>query len=272
MDFLSRESAPFSEDFWNKIDDTVVNTARRALTGRKFLPIYGPLGAQALSVSVDDLSRRGLMEEDGALVKTGARSYMELPLLYSDFTLYWRDLENSLKSGLPADLTAAAEAAVQCAKKEDELVFYGSKALGYDGLFTVKGSSHIKRSDWNSGENPFSDVAKGIELLTENDIWGRLALILSPNLYTQLQRIQPGTGKMEIDRVSALVDGNVFRTPVLGSDKAILVCADAHYMDLAIGQDLSTAYLELKDLNHTLRILETALPRIKRSDAIVIFD
>jgi uncharacterized linocin/CFP29 family protein len=43
-------------------------------------------------------------------------------------------------------------------------------------------------------------------------------------------------------------------------------------MDLAIGQDLSTAYLGAQRPHHTLRILETALPRIKRSDAIVIFD
>ena len=272
MNFLSRESAPFSSDLWNKIDDAVVNAARRVLTGRKFLTLYGPLGAEALSVPIDDLSRRGLVEEDGLLVKNGARTYSELPLLYSDFTLYWRDLENSLKNGLPLDLSAAVEAAVTCAKKEDEFIFFGSEALGYKGLLTAAGTSHIKRSDWSIGENPFADIAKGIELLTEKGFVGRLALVLSPNLYTQLQRIQPGTGRMEIERVSALVDGNIFRTPVLGTDRAILVCAEAQNVDLAVGLDFSTAYLELKDLNHSLRILETVLPRIKRSDAIVIFD
>lgn len=272
MDFLSRESAPFSGELWKNIDDAIVNAARRVLTGRKFISLYGPLGAETLSVPVDDLSRRGLVEEDGPLVKTGARSYKELPLIYSDFTLYWRDIENSLKNGLPLDLSAASEAAVACAKKEDELIFFGSESLGYEGLFTTPGAAHIKRSDWNTGENPFSDIAKGIEQLTEKGFFGRMALVLSPNLYTQLQRIQPGTGHMEIDRVSSLVDGNIFRTPVLGTNKAILVCAENQNIDLAVGQDFTTAYLELKDLNHTLRILETVLPRIKRSDAIVIFD
>ncbi|HWQ80118.1 MAG TPA: family 1 encapsulin nanocompartment shell protein [Anaerovoracaceae bacterium] len=272
MDFLSRESAPFSGELWNKIDETVIAAARRVLTGRRFLSLYGPLGAETLSVHVDDLSRSGSVEEDGALVKTGARSYQELPLIYSDFTLYWRDLENSQKNNLPFDLSAASKAAAQCAVKEDELIFFGSKKLGYEGLFTVKGSSHIKRSDWDTGENPFTDIAKGIELLSEQNLYGRLALILSPNLYTKLQRIQPGTGRMELERVSSLVDGNIFRTPVLGTDKAVLVCAEPQNMDLAVGQDFSTAYLELKDLNHTLRIIETVLPRIKRKDAIVIFD
>ena len=272
MDFLSRESAPFSDELWNKIDETIISSARRVLTGRRFLNIYGPLGASALSVPVDDLSRRGEVEEDGALVKTGARSYQELPLINSDFTLYWRDLENNLKNGLPLDLSAASEAAAQCAVKEDELIFFGNKKLCYDGLFTVKGSTHIKRSDWDTGENPYFDIAKGIEALYEKGFYGRLALVLSPNLYTKLQRIQPATGRMEIERISSLVDGNIFRTPVLGTDNAILVCAETQNMDLAVGQDFSTAYLELKDLNHVLRIIETALPRIKRSEAIVIFD
>ena len=272
MDFLFREGSPLSGELWNKIEEAVVKTASRLLTGRRFINLYGPLGADTLSIPVDDLTKRGEMQEDGALMKTGYRAYKELPLLYSDAMLYWRDLENSLNNGLPVDLSSVAEAAAQCAKKEDELIFFGSKTLGYDGLFTVEGSMHLKRNDWKTGENPFSDVAKGIEVLTEKGIWGKLSLVMSPDLYTQLQRIQPGTGKMEIDRVSALVDGNIFRTPVLGANKAILLSADTQYMDLAVGQDMTAAYLETKDLNHALRILETVLLRVKRSDAIVIFD
>ncbi len=272
MDYLFRESAPLTGELWEKIDNIVVRTASRQLIGRRFINLYGPLGAQTLSVPVDDLTKRGTFEEDGAVIKTGGRVYKELPLLYSDATLYWRDIENSQGSDLPIDLSSVAEATAQCAKKEDELIFFGSKALGYDGLFSTEGSSHIARSDWKTGENPFSDVAKGVELLTDKGIWGRMALIMSPDLYTQLQRIQPGTGKMEIDRVSALVDGNVFRSPVLGTNKAILVGADSQYMDLAVGQDLAAAYLETKDLNHALRILETLLLRIKRTDAIVVYD
>ncbi len=272
MDYLARESAPFSDEIWEKIDKTVVATASKLLTGRRFINLYGPLGAQTLSVPVDDLNRKADVEEDGIMSKTAGRAYKELPLIYSDGKLYWRDMENSIKTGRPLDLSAIAKATTICANKEDELIFFGSKAFGYDGLFTVKGSSHIKRSDWKTGENPFADVAKGVEMLVEKGMWGRTALIVSPNLYTQLQRIQPGTGRMEIDRVSSLVDGHLYRTPVLGQDKAVLACAEPQYIDLAIGQDFAASYLELKELNHVIRIIETAMPRIKRSDAIVVFD
>ncbi|MGI6004005.1 MAG: family 1 encapsulin nanocompartment shell protein [Christensenellales bacterium] len=272
MDYLSRESAPFSDGLWQQIDETVVNTARKTLVGRKFIHIYGPLGAETLSVPVADPTRSGAKEQDGPLIKTPGRAYRELPLIHQDATLYWRDLQNSIEGGLPLDLSAVAEASAQCARHEDELIFFGNKAFGYDGLLTAPGASHIQRSDWISGENPFSDIAKGLELLMEKGVFGRSTLVVSPNLYTQLNRIQSGTGKTELERIGALLDGHVLRTPVLGADKAVLVCAQPQYMDLAVGQDFAAAYLELKDLNHVLRIVETALLRIKRSDAIVIFD
>jgi uncharacterized linocin/CFP29 family protein len=41
-------------------------------------------------------------------------------------------------------------------------------------------------------------------------------------------------------------------------------------MDLTIGQDIATAYLEQKNLNHCFRVLETVLLRIKRKQAVVI--
>lgn len=272
MDYLSRESAPFSDGTWAQIDNAVVAAAGKLLTGRRFISLYGPLGAEALSVPVDDMNAKGSLDEDGMVSRTSGRAYKELPLIFSDATLYWRDMESSMKAGLPLDLSAVTEAAAKCAAKEDELIFFGSKALGYDGLLSVKGATHIKRSDWSTGENPFADVAKGVEGLAEKGLWGRTALVVSPNLYTQMQRIQPGTGRMELDRVSSLVDGHLYRSPVLGQNKAVLVCAEPQYVDLAVGQDFAAAYLELKDLNHVLRVIETALPRIKRSDAIVVFD
>jgi len=76
---------------------------------------------------------------------------------------------------------------------------------------------------------------------------------------------------MEIDRVSKMVDGRIYRASVLGMKQAVLVCCEPQYMDLVVGQDMATAYLELVDLNHHMRVLETVLPRLKRQDAVVVF-
>jgi uncharacterized linocin/CFP29 family protein len=46
MDYLSRDGSPISAELWAEIDKTVVSTAKKVLTGRRFLSVYGPLGAE----------------------------------------------------------------------------------------------------------------------------------------------------------------------------------------------------------------------------------
>ena len=270
MDYLSRDSAPFPEDLWNRIDSAVVDSARRNLVGRRFLTLFGPIGAGAQSINID--SRDKTEDFDDGVVRTTGRSYAEIPQIYDDFFLLWRDIEASDKADYPVDLASAMSAAESVARREDKLIFFGNQALGVSGIMNAPGANKVKRGDWKTGENAFSDIAKGITILDEKGFLGNYALILSPDLYLDLQRIQPGTGLMEIDRVSKMVDGRLLRANVLGVKKAALVCCEPQYMDLVVGIDMTTAYLELTDLNHHMRVLETVLPRIKRQDAIVIFE
>ena len=269
MDYLSREGSPISAELWEKIDDAVVSTAKKILTGRRFISIYGPLGAGIQSINVDDISE--LDESEGSISIIKGRRYQQIPLISQDFSLLWRDLEFSEQMELPVDLSSAIRAASQCALKEDELIFLGNEELGYKGLLTEDGIIKLPVSDWSEGENPFKDISAGLARFLENGIVGRKALVVSPYLFVQLQRIQPGTGTTEYDRISKLLDGNVFQTPVLKDNTAVLICAEPQNMDLVIGQDMITAYLETTNLNHYFRIIETILLRIKNKEAVIVF-
>ncbi len=271
MSYLSRESSPISAKLWEQIDSAVVQAASHVLTGRRFLHVFGPLGVGAESINIDDADHVEEVSAQG-MIKTNGRKFVEIPTVYDDFTLLARDLESSAKSGYPTDLSKVLASAEACALAEDRLVYFGNEKYGYQGLLNANGVNKLKRNDWKTGENSFADVAAGIELLATKGIYGAYALAVSPDLYMQMQRIQQGTGLLEIDRVSKLLDGNIFKAPVLGSGKAILLCSDPRNVDLVIGQDIATAYLEQKDLNHNFRILETVLPRIKRGQAIVVFE
>ncbi|HEY8499920.1 MAG TPA: family 1 encapsulin nanocompartment shell protein [Clostridia bacterium] len=269
MDYLSREGSPISAELWEKIDDAVVSTAKKFLTGRRFISIYGPVGAGIQSINVDNISE--LDETEGSISVIKGRTYQHIPLINQDFVLLWRDLEFSEQTGLPADLSSAIRAASQCALKEDELIFLGNDELGYKGLLTDDGIIKLPISNWSEGENPFKDLSAGLAKFVENGIAGRKALVVSPNLFVQLQRIQPGTGVTEYDRISKLLDGNIFSTPVLKNDKAVLVCSEPQNVDLVIGQDMVTSYLETRNLNHYFRIIETILLRIKNKEAVIVF-
>lgn len=270
MDYLSREGSPIPESLWEKIDDAVTKAASKILTGRRFINIYGPLGAGVQSINVDNISELEETEGDISVIK--GRTYRHIPLINQDFSILWRDLETSEKMGMPVDLSSAINAATQCALKEDQLIFFGSEELGYKGLMNEDGIVKLPMSDWNDGENPFKDIAAGLSKFIENGIVGRKALVVSPDVYVKLQRIQPGTGITEFERINRLLSGNIFTTPVLGKGKAVLVCSEPQNMDLVIGQDMITSYLETKNLNHYFRIIETVLLRIKNKNAVIVFE
>jgi uncharacterized linocin/CFP29 family protein len=270
MSYLSREASPLSEGLWKQIDSEVARSARNVLTGRHFLHIFGPLGIGVESINVDEVDTVDETAQNGIIITKG-RKFIEIPIIYDDFTLLGRDIESSEKTGYPIDLSKAAAAAEACAIKEDRLIYFGDSELGYKGLLTALGAGRIEKKDWGTGEDAFSDVAAAIELLTSKNIYGKLALAVSPDLYMKMHRLQPGTGLLEIDRVSKLVDGHVYQTPVLGRDKAVLACPEPRNMDLVVGQDMATAYLEQKDLNHSFRVLESVMLRIKREQSIVVF-
>jgi len=270
MDYLSRDGSPIPAELWEKIDETVVSTARKMLVGRRFISIYGPLGAGVLSINVDNIKE--LYESEGSISVIKGRTYQHIPLINQDFTLLWRDLEFFEQMGLPADLSPVVEAATQCALHEDELIFLGNEELGYKGLLTEDGTIKLPVSDWSEGENPFKDISTGLAKFLENGIVGRKALVVSPGLYVHLQRIQPGTGTTEYERIHKLLNGNIFMTPIIKGNKAVLVCTESHNIDLVIGQDMITSYLETKNLNHYFRIIETLLLRIKNKQAVIVFE
>ena len=241
MEFLMRDDVNLSAEQWQSIDSAVIQAARNVLVGRKFLQIYGPLGAGAQSVNVDVL------------------------------TPSWRDMEQARQIGMPIDLGAVSAAANACAQKEDLMIFAGNPKAGYEGLATAEGAFKVKKSDWSKDENAFSDVVKGLQHFADKNLRGRYALAVSPDLYAQLQRLQVSTGLLESERIKTLVGGGLYMTPALGLNKAVLVCAEPQNMDLVIGQDLITGYMGSAKLNHEFRVFETALLRIKCKDAVVVF-
>jgi len=270
MDFLARGTVDFSEDFWKEIDKVVVDTVKKNSIGRRFLSLYGPLGAGATSVNIDDINVS--QEEKDGIVKTAGRRFVELPQLHEDFILYWRDIEHSEATGQPLDLSKAIMAAQALAQKEDKLIFFGDECIGLEGLLTAEGACKIPRSDWAVGDNAFTDVASAIAKFQSKSLIGRYSLILSPDVYLKLYRLQPSLGMTEEERIKKMLNGHLYSAPVLGEGKAVMVCAEPQYMDLAIGKDIETGYLETRDFNHVFRIVETVALRIKCKDAIIIFE
>ena len=179
MDYArSRIGRPFGRPVEPHRRNRYRHRRRAQLTCRRFLKVFGPLGAGVTTVAVDGVNKEEVLEDGiGRIV---GRTQLELPLFYEDFTLLSRDMEYAAQTGYPLDLSVAIAAAKKASRREDDLILNGSKALGTDGLLTVKGSSKIKKSDWSQGANSFADITAGVAQLAKTGYLGRYALVVSP--------------------------------------------------------------------------------------------
>jgi uncharacterized linocin/CFP29 family protein len=271
-EYLQRDQAPLGVDQWAALDQAVVRTAQSMLVGRRFISLVGPFGPGVESLPSDTMGGASAGQVDllGNQEAEAIRSE-PLPLLYKDFWIHWRDLESSRQLGVPLDVGKAAAAAAATAQAEDRLVFDGEPGLGLTGLRTAEGRQTLPMSDWDTGGQAFADVVEGVRALTQAGFTGPYALAVSPRLYAALNRIFDASGVLELEQVEKLARRGVYPTAVLPEPTALLVDSGAQNMDLAVGLDLSTAYIESSNLNHRFRVLESLVLRIRRPGAICMF-
>ena len=277
-DYLQRDQAPLGPDEWAAIDQTVVRTAQSVLVARRFINLVGPFGPGIEALPNDILSGGGggvvdlLGTQEGESLRIERRRFLALPLLYKDFWVHWRDLESSRQLGVPLDVGKAAAAAAATAQAEDRLVFDGEPSLDLPGLRTAEGRQTLPMSDWGSMGRAFGDVVEGVRVLTQAGFTGPYALAVSPRLYADLNRIFDDSGVLELEQVEKLARRGVYPTAVLPEPTALLVDSGAQNMDLAVGLDLSTAYLESSNLNHLFRVVESLVLRMRRPGAVCTFE
>jgi uncharacterized linocin/CFP29 family protein len=271
---LLREDAPLTPEEWNRIDQVVVSVARERLVGRRFISVFGPLGAGVQAVYQDifagvDAGQVSLLgEEDIHPVHAETRSFKAIPIIYKDFVIHWRDIETAHTMSTPLDTSAAAGAASFVAEAEDNLILNGSEALGLEGLANAKWRNTVPLLNWDESGQAFQNVVNATEKLIGEGFYGPFAMVVSPSMYAKMQRVYDNTGVLEINQVREIVEAGVFRTPVLPDNTGIVVSTGAENFDIAVAQDLVTAYLGPQDMSHPFRVLEALVLRIKRPQAI----
>jgi len=276
-DLLGREQAPLTAAQWSAFDATVVQVARRTLVGRRFISLFGPLGP-GVQVAPNDVflgRNEGVVdmlgEEECDEVRAGQRRYLPLPILHKDFMIHWRDLAVS-NLAAPIDTGAIASATAFCARSEDELIFLGNAALGYEGLINTDHHLRQPASDWSGMGNAFRDVVSAVEQLNAHGFSGPFAVASSTQMFVAMNRMFENSGVLEIDQIRKLTTGGVFVAPVLPPQYTVVVATGPENLDLVVGVDMTTAYVESSKMNHHFRVLETLVLRIKRPEAICVIE
>lgn len=274
MDILDRSSAPLTGEEWKRIDEAVVKTARTMLVGRKLIEVLGPVGPGVYSMPYATFSGKKpagvdmIGDREDLVVEADRRITVNLPMIFKDFKVFWRDVEADRHLGIPLDVSSAAVAAADVALQEDDLIFNGREDLGHQGLLTAEGRLTVGIGDWKDGGGPLADAVKAVNALTTAGHYGPYAMAVSPFLYGQTVRVYGNTGMLELDQVKALLRGPVFPSSAIRDNRAVVVATGIQNLNLAIGQDLATAYTAAENMNHIFRVFETLALLVRRADAI----
>ncbi len=273
-DFLGHNENPLRPEEWERLNETVIQVARRTLIGRRFIDLYGPLGPGVQTVPHDQFVgvEKGAVDLVGEVetdrVFADRRTFKTIPLVYKDFLLHWRDIEAARSNNMPLDVSAAAGAAAFCAMREDALIFYGDEKLGYEGLMTAAGRTQMPLYDWTEPGNGFRNVVEATERLNANGHFGPYAMVCSPRLYAMLHRIFEKTGVLEIQTIRELLVDGIYQSNRIRGDVAVVISTGRENLDLAVAMDMAVAYLGAEQMNHPFRVIESVLLRIKHPDAI----
>jgi len=271
---LLRSEAPITAEEWDAIDRTVVAMAKSQLVGRRFINVFGPLGAgvqsyhQDVFAGTDSATISMMGNEDIHPVHAETRKFVTFPIIFKDFMIFWRDIETSRSFGLPLDTSSAAGAAIFVARAEDSLILNGDDQLGIEGLMNAKWRNTVPLLDWSVPGQAFQNVVNATRKLIADGYFGPFAMVVSPGMFAMMQRVYDNTGVLEINQVRELVTAGVFQSPVLSDSDAVIVSVGPQNLDIAIAQDFITAYLGPEHMNHPFRVLESLVLRIKRPESI----
>jgi uncharacterized linocin/CFP29 family protein len=253
--FLMREMAPLGADLWAKIDELVVTVAKRTLVARKFVELVGPLGW-----GVEQAPKFGFAEEGGIHVATGPE-YLPLQEIKQEFVLRAKQLAIAEQTPFGLDLGAAAIAAMDVARVEDELIIGG---------LAKQGKMDDALGDWAVPGGPFKAIASATAKLLSAGFAGPYAIVLSPEMYARLAGIIQN-GVRELEMIEKLAKGGLFQYNGKAVAAQVLVLSlGAWNFDLVVGQDIATAYLGNEGLDQKLRIFETLALRVKLPKSICV--
>ncbi|MCS6800212.1 MAG: bacteriocin family protein [Myxococcota bacterium] len=264
---------PLAPEQWEQLQREVVREARRMLVGRRFLGIYGPLGAGVETVRVEQYGPDQDAEIEFAgrtdpVIVADREHFLRVPILFKDFVLHWRDVELCRKLGVPLDASRAVRAAHFVCDREDQLLFNGEPRLGLEGLLNASGRLTVPRGDWSKYGQAYRDVVAAIDALLSHNHHRPFAMAVSARDYARLAVQREGQFGRELESIAALCEDGVFSSPTIPEGRAVVVSTGDQNFDIAVTEDLGLAFLGERDQDYPFRVYECLVLRIKRPRAI----
>ena len=256
--YLAREEAPLGPETWKVLDAAMVEAAKSVLTGRRLLHIEGPYGLGLKAVPLQDA------EVEAGLITSPV---IPLSLIQTTFALGKRDLAAHERDGVSLDTTAVAQAAIECARLEDTLVFKGTQDV--PGLLTVEGVNALQLSPWDEVGKAAEDIIKAVTALDGAGFHGPYCLALAPARYNLLFRRYPRGPVTELEHLRTIVTEGIFKAPILEGG-GVLLASGRQYASIVLGQDMAIGFIGPVGERLEFSIAESLALLIRQPGAICV--
>lgn len=231
----------------------MMEAAKSQLVGRRLLHIEGPFGLGLKVVPLQDTEI-----ESGLIVS----EFLPVLLIQKSFGLGVRDLASYEREGIALDTSAVVEAAIECARLEDDLVFNGA-------LLTAEGSNELNLSAWDEVGMAGEDIIKAMTTLDSAGFHGPYVLALAPSRYNLLFRRYPRGNFSEMEHVKTMVTEGVFRAPILESG-GVLLASGRQFASIVLGQDMTIGFVGPTGEEIEFSISESLALLIRQPQAICV--
>ena len=258
--YMPREDAPFGNDLWKVLDEAVIAAARSELVGRRMLPLKGPFGFGAKSVSLQD----EINEDSLTIAPT-----LPLTMIREPFELGMRDLASFERDGLLVHVKPVETAALKVARGEDQLLFNGVKEA--PGLLNSPGVNKLGLLPWDDIGTAANAAIQAITVLDQAGFHGPYTMALAPKRYNMLFRRYPQGHQTEMDHLATMVTGGVYKAPLL-DDGGVILALGLDPASIILGQDITIGFVGPAGGTLEFYIAETVALHVRYAEAVCVLE
>ena len=286
---------PWTEEQWTRARKVVQDSARRARVASSFLPLYGPLPPDQVTVNSMHLKEVGHNEDLHDPYQAEKRLEVDdsttIALTTISADIFLRTYE-AADPEMTAALSLIGRAADVLGRLEDSIIFNGqiAKDQGPNDIvvrppvYRIKGGQERpglltaagKTFDVNGtsledqGARLVDQTVEAISFLEGNGHYGPFAQVLGNELYQAANSPSPHSMVLPSDRIRPFLDGPLLRSSTMPADAGVVVALAGEPIDLVIAHDLELKLVQMTlEPRYVLRISERFTLRVKQEGAVV---
>jgi uncharacterized linocin/CFP29 family protein len=238
MDILKRELAPIAAEAWAEVDAQATRGLKALLSGRKVIPVSGPMGPNFPGVPE---GRLDFPKDQAEGITFGIHRVHHLVEVRVPFAVDVQEMDNVVRGARDIDLRDLEQAAQKIALFEERVIYHGLPEANIRGLKACTSGECLTIG--TAAEQLLEAVAEGVTRFAGASVDGPYSFVVGPHLWSRMSaHLQGYPVKMQAENI---LGGQVILSSYLtggSAGEAFMISQRGGDLELILGQDLAIGY------------------------------